>query len=110
MSIRRRGSFLVAFMSGVLRRYPINLVAFNPSTVATVSRSTYSSYSTLDPVSTWLGGSPSSGGQTVSVCNQLPRSAQAGRPSVGKCVTSTSLGWEGNRRSGVTLAMRHTHR
>jgi len=33
-------------------------------------------------------------------------STQPGHPSV-VGITSTSLGWEGNRRSGVALAMRH---
>ena len=62
------------------------------------------SYFTLGPVSAWMGNRIRAG--KLSVCNQPPRSTQPGHPSVSRRM-STSLGWEGNGRIGVALAMRH---
>ena len=61
------------------------------------------SYSTLGPVSAWMG-------DRLRACKlsryvtMPPRSTQPGHTSMGR---HTSLGWEGNHRSGVALAMRH---
>ena len=47
------------------------------------------------------------GWETISACYQPPRSTQPGHPFVVGAV-STSVSGDGNRRSGVTLAVRQT--
>jgi len=42
------------------------------------------SYSTLGPVTAWMGDCRRSGGQTISVCNQPPSLTQPGHSSMGR--------------------------
>ena len=59
----------------------------------------------LGPVSTWMGDRLRAGKLSRYVTNHSGQLSLAIPLWVG--VLSTSLGWEGNRRSGVELAMRH---
>ena len=63
-------------------------------------------YSTPGPVSTWMGDRNRAGKLSRYVTSHpAGQLSLAIPPWVG--ALSISLGWEGNRRSGVTLAMRH---
>ena len=63
-----------------------------------------SSYSTPDPVSTWLGDRLRIGKLLWYVTGRRGQLSLAIPPWVG--AMSTSLGWEGNHRSGVAQVMR----
>jgi len=60
---------------------------------------------TLTPVSAWMGDRLRAGKLSRYVTSHPGQLSLAIPPWVG--AMSTSLGWEGNRRSGVALAMRH---
>jgi len=62
-------------------------------------------YSTLGPVSAWMGDRLWVGKLSRYVTSHPGQLSLAIPLWVG--AVSTSLGWEGNRGSGVTLAMRH---
>jgi len=57
------------------------------------------------PVSTWMSDHLRAGKLSWYVTSHPSQLSLAIPPWVG--AMSTSLGWEGNRRSGVALAMRH---
>ena len=61
------------------------------------------SYSTLGPVSSWMGGRLRAGKLSRYVTSHPGQLSLAIPPWVG--AMSTSLGWEGNRRSDGALAM-----
>ena len=63
------------------------------------------SYSTLGPVSAWMGDSLRAGKLSRHVTSHPGQLSLAIPPWLGEL--STSLGWEGNRRSVVALAVRH---
>jgi len=63
------------------------------------------SYSTPGPVNTWMGDRLPAGKLSRYVTSHPGQLSLAIPPWVG--AMSTSLGWEGNRRSGVALALRH---
>ena len=63
------------------------------------------SYSTLGPVSAWMGDRLRAGELSRYVTSHSGKLSLAIPLWVG--AMSTSLGWEGNRMSGVALAMRH---
>ena len=63
------------------------------------------SYSTLGPVSAWMGDRLRVGKLSRYVTSHPGQLSLAIPLWVG--AMSTSLGWEGNRRSGVALAMHH---
>jgi len=63
------------------------------------------SYSTLGPVSAWVGDSLRAGKLSRHVTSHPGQLSLAIPPWLGEL--STSLGWEGNRRSVVALAVRH---
>jgi len=63
------------------------------------------SYSMLGPVSAWMGDRLQAGKLSRYVTSHAGQLSLAIPLLVG--ALSTSLGWEGNRRSGVALAMRH---
>jgi len=65
------------------------------------------SYSTLGPVSAWMGDRLRAGKLSRYVTSHPGQLSLAIPLWVG--AMSTGLGWEGNRRSGVALAMRHRH-
>jgi len=61
----------------------------------------------MGPVSAWMGDRLRAGNRKLSrYVTSYPGQLSLAIPLwVG--IVSTSLGWEGNRRSGVALAMRH---
>jgi len=63
------------------------------------------SYSTLGPVSAWMGDRLGAGKLSRYVTSYLGQLSLAIPLWVG--AMSTSLDWEGNRWSGVALVMRH---
>ena len=63
------------------------------------------SYSTLGPVSAWMGVRLRAGKLSRYVTSH-PGQLSLAIPLWVRAI-STSLGWEDNRRSGVALAMRH---
>ena len=63
------------------------------------------SYSTLGPVSAWMGDRLRAGKQSRYVTSHPDQLSLAIPLWVG--AMSTSLSWEGIRRFGVALAMRH---
>ena len=63
------------------------------------------SYSTLGPVSAWMGDRLWASKLSWYVTSQPGQLSLAIPSCVG--AMSTSFSWEGNRRSGVALAMRH---
>jgi len=63
------------------------------------------SYSTLGPVSEWMGDRLRAGKLSQYVTSHPGQLSLAIPPWVGGM--STSLDWEGNRRSGVALTMCH---
>jgi len=73
--------------------------------ILVVTRWSRSTYSTLGPVSAWIGDCLLMGKLSRYVANHPRQLSLAIPPWVG--AMSISLGWEGNRRSGVVLAMRH---
>ena len=64
-----------------------------------------STYSTLCPVSAWMGDRLRAGEPPRYVTSHPGQHSLAIPPWIG--ALSTSLGWQGNRRFGVALAMRH---
>jgi len=65
------------------------------------------SYSTLGPVSAWMGDRLRVGKLSRYVTSHLGQLSLA--TPLWVSAMSTSLGWEGNRRSGVALAMCQRH-
>jgi len=63
------------------------------------------SYSTLGPVSAWMGDRLRAGKLSRYVTSHPGQLSLAIPMWVG--AMSTSLGWEGNRMSGVALTIRH---
>jgi len=62
-------------------------------------------YSTLGPVSAWISDHLQAGKLSRYVTSHPDQLSLAIPTWVGEM--STSFGWEGNRRSGVAVAMRH---
>ena len=75
------------------------------SVISIFRRKVYLSYSTLGPVSAWMGDRFRAGKLSRYVTSHPGQLSLAIPLWIG--AMSTSLGWEGNRRSGVALAMRH---
>jgi len=72
-----------------------------------VTRLDQRSYSTLGPISAGMGDFGRTSKLSLYVTSHQGQLNLTIPPWVG--VLSTSLSWEGNRRSGVSLAMRHAY-
>jgi len=94
---------IVIFHTPPSFRLPVAGLAYSGNTFRLIN---VYSYSTLGPVSAWMGDRLRAGKLSRYVSSHPGQLSLAIPLWVG--AMSTSLGWEGNRRSGVALAMRYT--